>query len=291
MALFSALWESDGTAAGTHRVLTPLNGLGTCSFGPDLPRVATGDLVVSFASEGTGCEPWRVADGAVAPIADLAPGAEGSSPQDFLRLGDLTLFAAVGPGLGAELWRTDGTAAGTLLLRDLFPGPQSSAPVFLGRLGEEAIFAASDPEGGREPWITNGAAGSLRRLADLAPGAESSDPRLAGTAGGNLFLWTSVDGRLELRVVGADGSVETLKGAVEANLRPGAAAGPISCSAPRASFPTPTRVSFSAARRTSSSNRAVFPSRRWSCGRPTAAPRGAENWPRSPVSIRSSDIR
>src|SRR4051812_45985637 len=43
-------------------------------------------------------------------------------------LGGFTYFACGDATVGVELCRTDGTAAGTTLVKDLNPGPESSSP-------------------------------------------------------------------------------------------------------------------------------------------------------------------
>ncbi|MEP7008883.1 MAG: ELWxxDGT repeat protein [Acidobacteriota bacterium] len=224
------VWESDGTAAGTRPVQTlPEAGRVFCTERSDLPRVTAGGLVVSFsgAGEGNDCEPWLAADGVARPIADLAPGPEGSFPYGFVRLGSVTLFAATVPGLGGELWRTDGTAAGTFLLGDANPGAESAHPLFLGDLGGEAYYRECDDAAGCELWATNGAAGSLRRVADLTPGPESSDLESVGVAGDRLWfkafgarggskLWTiDTAGTLDsIATLGAGDDVRTAFAAV-----------------------------------------------------------------------------
>ncbi|MGH2609705.1 MAG: hypothetical protein ACRDHF_11555, partial [Tepidiformaceae bacterium] len=47
----------------------------------------------------------------------------GSFPQRYQRLGNIALFQALTPLAGVELWRTDGTEAGTVLVKDIWPGP------------------------------------------------------------------------------------------------------------------------------------------------------------------------
>lgn len=218
------IWETDGTAAGTRPDLTVDQEAGdeVCSTGPDLPRVEREGAFIAASMSGTGCELWRVANGGAAPIANLAPGGRGSFPRGFLQLGGVTLFSARVPGIGEELWRTDGSPQGTVLLGDANPGRGGSAPSLLGRLGDRWVFALGDASAGREPWVTDGTVGSLHRLADLEPGPASSDPQPAGPAGGRLFFWTGVEtSRAALRAVDGDGTVATLA-EVEA---PGGSAG------------------------------------------------------------------
>lgn len=44
---------------------------------------------------------------------------------------------------GAELWRTDGTGAGTVLVKDIFPGESSGAPAYLTPFGDYLYFQVS----------------------------------------------------------------------------------------------------------------------------------------------------
>jgi ELWxxDGT repeat protein len=54
---------------------------------------------------------------------------------------------------GVELWKSDGTEAGTQIVRDIIPGPDSSSPDFLTVLNDRLFFAADDGNHGRELWV------------------------------------------------------------------------------------------------------------------------------------------
>ena len=49
----------------------------------------------------------------------------------FFVVGDTLFFCDSQPGTGVELWKSDGTEAGTVLVRDINPGPGSSNPVIV----------------------------------------------------------------------------------------------------------------------------------------------------------------
>ncbi len=76
-------------------------------------------------------------------------GSPGSGPQDMARLGNVVLFTAKDTH-GWELWKTDGTLTGTMLLKDIWPGPDSSYPVGLRVVGNKVLFAASTFDQGQE---------------------------------------------------------------------------------------------------------------------------------------------
>ena len=66
--------------------------------------------------------------------------------------GTLYLTAFV-PATGIELWKSDGTAAGTVLVADINPGPAFSSPHELTFVNGALFFAADDGQNGIEPWI------------------------------------------------------------------------------------------------------------------------------------------
>jgi ELWxxDGT repeat protein len=53
---------------------------------------------------------------------------------------------------GWELWKSDGTAAGTLLVKDIWPSTAGSYPQFLTNVNGSLFFTAYDPMHGAELW-------------------------------------------------------------------------------------------------------------------------------------------
>ena len=58
----------------------------------------------------------------VADINALQSDDASSSPEYFVQLGDVAYFTAETPAAGRELWRSDGTAAGTFMVKDINAG-------------------------------------------------------------------------------------------------------------------------------------------------------------------------
>src|SRR3954454_12233156 len=71
----------------------------------------------------------------VGRVSDVNPGFAGSLASEFTPLGGVMVFSAVGDGTGREIWKTDGTEAGTTLLKDINPGPTSSNAFSFARVG------------------------------------------------------------------------------------------------------------------------------------------------------------
>src|ERR1700752_2900594 len=65
-------------------------------------------------------------------VKDVYSGVKSSHPDHLVRLNNVILFAADDGAKGEELWATDGTEAGTWLVKDIDPDPDAdSFPDFL----------------------------------------------------------------------------------------------------------------------------------------------------------------
>jgi len=82
----------------------------------------------------------------------------GSNPAELVRAGKYVYFTADDGVHGRELWRTDATPAGTVLVRDIWDGPHGSDPVNLTAVGDSVFFCASAPTS-TDPtalWVSQG---------------------------------------------------------------------------------------------------------------------------------------
>lgn len=124
-------------------------------------------------------------------VRDILPGEDPnavSNPDPFVVLGDLIVFAADDGEHGRELWRTDGTVAGTVLLRDIYPGALWSYPSDLVRVGEAVFFRAQDAEHGDELWRTDGTEEGTVLVRDINPGTDGSGPSNLRNIDGVLYF-------------------------------------------------------------------------------------------------------
>src|SRR5437588_11514631 len=71
---------------------------------------------------------------------------------------------------GSELWKSDGTAAGTVLVKDINPGPGDGGGEGLTVMGNAAYFGADDGVHGVELWRTDGAESGTYMVAEINPG-------------------------------------------------------------------------------------------------------------------------
>src|SRR5262249_10803280 len=97
------------------------------------------------------------------------------------------------PDTGVELWASDGTEAGTRLVRDLNPGPDNSSPYAFTDLGGTAFFVASTADGGSAVWKSDGTEAGTEIARAFASAWQSSPPRDLTVAGGRLWFLAPVD--------------------------------------------------------------------------------------------------
>ncbi|MFN9175065.1 MAG: ELWxxDGT repeat protein, partial [Synechocystis sp.] len=58
-------------------------------------------------------------------VKDIFSGANGSNPVNLTAVGNILYFQALDGVNGLELWKSDGAAAGTVLVKDINPGSAS----------------------------------------------------------------------------------------------------------------------------------------------------------------------
>jgi ELWxxDGT repeat protein len=134
------------------------------------------------------------------PLADINAGSGSSLPENFNVVGKQVLFLAYNTAGGQMLWTTNGTAAGTSLVKDINPNPQNGTYQGIGGdsivIGNEMYFTGASSADGVQLWETDGTAAGTQMVDDLNPGGGSSDPggftnfngKLAFSALGQLWI-------------------------------------------------------------------------------------------------------
>lgn len=167
------LWKSDGTSEGTVLVRDIRNGGGS-SYPNHLAN--NNGILFFYANDGIhGDELWK-SDGTASGtrmVKDIRPGRTGSRSKfefDMLSFGGVVYFTASDGVHGPELWRSDGTAQGTRLVKDIIKGNIGSIPSNLSILNGEIIFSATFPGKGKELGRSDGTEQGTKFVKDLTPG-------------------------------------------------------------------------------------------------------------------------
>ena len=164
------LWTRSGSASAFLADINPLSDPSASFIDFDAPlAVLNGRLIFSrsdgetsrFNAVAHGRELWTSdgTAGGTSLLADINPTsyvagllaggtiAYGSSnPASFTRYNGQLYFSATDGQIGRELWRTDGTTAGTVLVSDILPGSTGSNPTNLVNAGQ-LYFIADDGHG------------------------------------------------------------------------------------------------------------------------------------------------
>jgi ELWxxDGT repeat protein len=183
------LWKTDGTESGTALVRQIEGSDGYIHGITALPD----RVVFGVGGYGAANQLWT-SDGTTEGTMRIATfaGPADAIATNFARLGNLILFTVDDGVHGRELWKTDGTAGGTTLLKDVNPGPRSMNEGFgydtFAVSGLRLVFTASDPEHGSEVFITDGTTEGTRLLTDINPGPASSNAYEIEIVGPRLFV-------------------------------------------------------------------------------------------------------
>ena len=139
---------------------------------------------------------------AASVLKDITLGESGSSPREMVRSGGLVYFTALS-GAGWELWRTDGTAAGTFLVNDVNPF-SSSNPGSLTPLNGRLVYATRHGFNTDGLWATDGTDAGSVMLSDR-PTSLLESARGAAELGGSL-LYTRQDDATNVSLWKTDGT-------------------------------------------------------------------------------------
>ena len=168
------LWKTDGTTAGTVMVKDP-----NPAYGKGLASALTlaSDTLYFFADDNVhGTELWK-SDGTEAGtmmVKDINPS---TNPQyiygtDKIRAVGDTLYFVIDDGAhGRELWKSDGTETGTVMLKDINPSGDA-LPFILYVANGLLYFIADDGIHGSELWKSDGTEAGTVMLKDINPSGD-----------------------------------------------------------------------------------------------------------------------
>jgi len=187
------LWRSDGTVAGTYVVKDIYPGPG--SSNPDCLANVNGTLYFAADDGVHGVELWKSdgTAGGTVMVKDINPNSipyKHSYPKWLTNVNGTLYFTAYDGVHGVELWKSDGTEAGTVMVKEIFSGTSDSNPAWLTNVNGTLFFAATDTTGDRELWRSDGTEAGTFVVKDINPtlGTSGSTPLYLKEANGTLFF-------------------------------------------------------------------------------------------------------
>ena len=121
-------------------------------------------------------------------VTDIDPGSDSSAPRYLTNVNGTLFFTANDGTHGDELWKSDGTATGTLLVKDTNPGIANIYPDNLTNIDGTLYFRGNDGVHGYELWKSDGTADGTAMVEDINPGNANAYPKYLTNINGTLFF-------------------------------------------------------------------------------------------------------
>jgi ELWxxDGT repeat protein len=136
-----------------------------------------------------GGELWATQSG-VSPyqVKDIKPGSGGSNGSFPTLLTDHKgeLYFVANDGInGNELWKSDGTSSGTVLVKNIGPGSNSVYMTGLISFGNKLVFGAGESSSSKELWVSDGTENGTKMLQEINPSIEQFS---SGSRPQNFFV-------------------------------------------------------------------------------------------------------
>jgi ELWxxDGT repeat protein len=192
------LWKSDGTGA------TQVSHLGAPQPGgssyPEQLTVFNGALYFTALKDSQDPVLYKMTgtEASITPITQLGMHAV----TDLTKVGSKLFFVGNDGGLGHELWKSNGTPAGTSMVKDLRPGNGLSQPWFTP-IGNVLYFVGRDATHGEEMWVSDGTAANTFMVQDFNPLASTHPAYLGVLNNRTVFTGTTTTVGRELLVMTA----------------------------------------------------------------------------------------
>jgi len=203
------LWTSDGTTTNIVKDIT----VGSSRTNINNIVVANSFIIFDanyrlYRSDGTEGGTIEVMDSSGDPV---------TYPSNFISSGDIVYFAGGWPE--AELWATDGTNAGTFLIKDIKSGDEGSDPKYLQVMDDVVYFNADDGVHGTELWRSDGTESGTQLVIDINEGILNSQPETLSVVDNSLYFipFDNVKGR---ELWKSDGTSDGTQILMDINLEP-----------------------------------------------------------------------
>lgn len=179
---------------------------GPSSSTPRFFQLYNGDVYFVAEDPWAGDQIWKTSGTAnsTEQVSAIGSFSGPGSPQMFLStIYEMTkhsatnslFFTAYAPNYGHELWRSNGTTAGTAMVKDINPGSADGflQPQFGGRklpqqdLVGPFLFTATTTSNGAQPWVSNGFAAGTHMI-NINPSGDSYPNSYASADGKTFFI-------------------------------------------------------------------------------------------------------
>lgn len=170
------LWKTDGTEAGTVLIKTFITNvsinnsvilIGDREVDENY-SINENEIYFAGVSDAEGLELWRTngTETSTVLVKDVWTGTSASAPSGFTRIGSTVYFAIYANTFPyTQLWKTDGTAAGTVGIGTNLRVYNQQLVPFNGKM----YFYGFDSTNGLEPWVSDGTSAGTTMLLNTSP--------------------------------------------------------------------------------------------------------------------------
>jgi len=123
-------------------------------------------------------------------VKDIIPGTLGSNPANLTNVNGTLFFTIYDTASGHQLWKSDGSTAGTVMIKNTYAAGNSNVSFNLTNVSGTLFFRADTGSGGLGLWKSDGTAAGTVLL-------KNADPAYLTSVNGILFftlgaeLWKS----------------------------------------------------------------------------------------------------
>lgn len=198
------IWKTDGTALGTRMIRT------NASLGYNVDQLTVmGDyLYFSAWTVEHRTELWRT-DGTIQNynlVKDISPGTGSTILNDIIAWNDTLLFTARPSTVSqASIWKSDGTANGTMVVYEHKDANANTAFAEFTNVGGMLYFSANVQNLGAELWSSDGTSEGTLLASDIYLGSKGSNP-IYFTDLNNVLYFAATDAPLSQKLWQSDGT-------------------------------------------------------------------------------------
>jgi ELWxxDGT repeat protein len=188
---------------------------GPTSSNPSFLAALNGDTLFAATDPTDGTELW-ISDSTAAGtrlVKDINPTTSNtpfgpipnsSNPTDLVTVGNEVFFAANDGTDGTQLWKTDGTTNGTVMVTSLNVAGGGMAPTDLTNVNGTLFFVGNDGVNGNQVWDSDGTPTGTTLMSNIHPTSGVANPANLTNVNGTLFF-TANSGNTGVQLWKTDG--------------------------------------------------------------------------------------
>jgi len=138
-------------------------------------------------------------------LAQNAYGINNSTPSALTDVNGTLYFQATDGTNGIELWKSDGTEAGTVMVKDIYSGVNGANPTNLTDVNGVLYFSATDGTNGTELWKSDGTDAGTVMVKNINSAGDSMPVNLTDVNG--TLYFSATDGTNGVELWKSDGTL------------------------------------------------------------------------------------